>query len=174
MKLRHLPHYTYDAYARWQGDWELVEGVPYAMVSPKFPHQRLMFVLARFLEDLLEECACFVVGELDWVISEDTVVRPDLVVLCEEPQDYIRKRPEVVFEIVSENSKEMDEFVKFKLYEQQAVPYYVLLYPEGKSWKAYRWTSEGFVPMEMLSFSLKDYSFEIDSERLWRQTWKML
>ncbi len=168
MKLRHVPHYTYEDYAKWQGDWELIEGIPYAMASPKFPHQRLMFVLARLLEDMLEECDCFVVGELDWVISEDTVVRPDLVVLCEEPQDYIRKRPEVVFEIVSENSREMDEFVKFKLYEQEAVPYYVLLYPESKSWKAYRWTSEGFVPMERLSFSVKDCPFEIDAERLWR------
>jgi len=168
MKLRHLPHYTYEDYARWQGDWELIEGIPYAMASPKFPHQRLMFVLARLLENLLEECNCFVVGELDWVISEDTVVRPDLVVLCEEPQDYIRKRPEVVFEIVSENSREMDEFVKFKLYEQEAVPYYVLLHPESKSWKAYRWTSEGFVPMERLYFSVKDCLFEIDAERLWR------
>ncbi|QID32565.1 Uma2 family endonuclease [Pampinifervens florentissimum] len=168
MKLRHLPHYTYEDYTKWQGDWELIEGVPYAMASPKFPHQRLMFVLARLLEDMLEECDCFVVGKLDWVISEDTVVRPDLVVLCEEPQDYIRKRPEVVFEIVSENSREMDEFVKFKLYEQQAVPYYVLLYPEGKSWKAYRWSPQGFVPMERLSFSVKGCAFEIDTERLWR------
>ncbi len=170
MKLRHVPHYTYEDYAKWQGDWELIEGIPYAMASPRFKHQLLASTLIWLIRSLFEkqECDCFVVGELDWVISEDTVVRPDLVVLCEEPQDYIRKRPEVVFEIVSENSREMDELVKFKLYEQEAVPYYVLLHPESKSWKAYRWTSEGFVPMERLYFSVKDCLFEIDAERLWR------
>ena len=26
-----LPHYSYQDYRRWEGDWELIEGIPYAM-----------------------------------------------------------------------------------------------------------------------------------------------
>ena len=33
------PHYTYDDYKNWQGDWELIRGVPYAMApSPLKTH----------------------------------------------------------------------------------------------------------------------------------------
>ncbi|MDW8295230.1 MAG: Uma2 family endonuclease, partial [Aquificaceae bacterium] len=106
MKLKYLPHYTYEDYQKWQGDWELLEGIPYAMASPLYTHQRLVFLLFRHLEELFEkeDCPCLCVGELDWVISEDTVVRPDLVVLCEEPVDYIRKPPLLVIEVVSEGT----------------------------------------------------------------------
>ena len=31
---KYLPHYTYDDYYQWDGNWELIYGVPYAM----FPH----------------------------------------------------------------------------------------------------------------------------------------
>lgn len=170
MRLRYLPHYTYEDYLKWQGDWELVEGIPYAMASPEFPHQKAFVNLLRYLADLLEEkeCNCFVVGDLDWIASEDTVLRPDLVVLCEEPQDYIRKTPELVIEIVSDSSKFMDELVKFEKYEELGVPYYVLVYPETKSWKAYENSQKGFKLMERLSFKIKDCQIELDINRVWR------
>ncbi len=31
LKAEYLPHYTYDDYIQWKGDWELIYGVPYAM-----------------------------------------------------------------------------------------------------------------------------------------------
>ena len=34
-----LPRYTVKDYERWDGDWELIEGVPYALASPSFRHQ---------------------------------------------------------------------------------------------------------------------------------------
>lgn len=42
LKPAYLPHYTYDDYARWEGDWELIEGVPFAMSpAPSIRHQSL-------------------------------------------------------------------------------------------------------------------------------------
>jgi hypothetical protein len=33
-----LPHYTYVEYEQWEGQWELIEGIPYAMSPlPSFP-----------------------------------------------------------------------------------------------------------------------------------------
>ena len=34
-----LPHYVYDDYRQWEGRWELIEGIPYAMTpAPGFEH----------------------------------------------------------------------------------------------------------------------------------------
>lgn len=40
-ELKYLPHYTVDDYKLWEGDWELIDGIPYATApSPFGPHQR--------------------------------------------------------------------------------------------------------------------------------------
>ncbi len=28
---RYRPHYTYNDYCQWEGKWELIEGIPYAL-----------------------------------------------------------------------------------------------------------------------------------------------
>ena len=30
IKKEHLPHYTYDDYRKWEGDWEIIHGIPYS------------------------------------------------------------------------------------------------------------------------------------------------
>ena len=40
--LRYLPRYTVKDYLKWEGDWELVEGIPFALASPSFRHQRVV------------------------------------------------------------------------------------------------------------------------------------
>ncbi len=32
LKMEDLPHYTYDEYVQWEGRWELIRGIPVAMV----------------------------------------------------------------------------------------------------------------------------------------------
>ena len=45
---RYVPHYTVSEYARWEGDWELIDGVPIAMSpSPFGPHERVGSELSR-------------------------------------------------------------------------------------------------------------------------------
>ncbi len=40
LKIEYLPKYKYDDYKQWEGKWELIHGIPYAM-SPAlgFEHQ---------------------------------------------------------------------------------------------------------------------------------------
>ncbi len=170
MKLKYLPKYSYEDYARWQGDWELIEGIPYAMALSKFLHQKTLSNLLYVLRRLMEErgCDCFVVAELDWIVDKHTVVRPDLVLLYEEPQDYITSVPPFVIEIVSEYSKRTDEEVKYELYEEKGVKYYLLVYPEEKKVKAYKNEGTGFVELESLEFELKDCKIKLDLEKVWR------
>ncbi len=84
LKKEHLPHYTYDDYCRWEGNWELIEGVPYAMSPlPTSKHQRLAGKLYSQLDGKLQQCKhCEVSLPVDWKIGEATVVQPDLFVAC--------------------------------------------------------------------------------------------
>jgi len=137
---RYRPHYTVEDYLRWQEDWELIEGIPYAMALPKPINQYLLNELGAFLRSvfLREECStCKVYVELDWYVSFDTVIRPDLMVLCGEIPEKVESPPQMVVEIVSPSSRQMDEGLKFELCEMQGVKYFVLVYPDEKMVKVF-------------------------------------
>jgi len=94
--LDYIPHYTYDDYALWEGDWELFEGAPVAMApAPMVSHQAIAYAFARALGNSVDTCDdCLVLGEADYRLSDDTVFRPDVVLICNEPHDaYITKAP---------------------------------------------------------------------------------
>ena len=134
LKEKHLPRYTVEDYERWQGDWELVEGIPYALASPSFKHQRLVLILAMLLELQLESneaCKdCKVVIDTDYVVNEYTVLRPDIAVVCDHKGDKITKPPKVVVEVISPSTKKVDEEIKPLIYAQEGVKYLLLVYPE--------------------------------------------
>ncbi len=130
--------YTVQDYLRWQGDWELIEGIPYAMASPRPINQYLLSRLSWFLINSLMACSeCVVFVELDWYVSFETVIRPDLMVLCGEIPERVENPPQMVVEIVSPSSKQIDEGLKFELCEMQGVKYFVLVYPDEKTVKVF-------------------------------------
>jgi len=140
---RYREFYTYDDYKRWKGDWELIEGAPFAMSpSPSVKHQllvsRLIYLLTRALEE--EGCGrCFPLAEVDWVVREDTVVRPDVSVVCGELplEGHLQRPPRLIFEVVSSTSIQRDEELKFELYKREGVELYGLVYPELRRLKLY-------------------------------------
>ncbi len=138
-----LVRYTYEDYVQWEGDWELIYGQAIAMVpAPMINHQAVIVAILSQFYIQLEECEkCLTIANEDWKISDDTVVRPDVVVVCGKFDKYITKAPEIVVEIVSAASAKKDEKIKFKLYEDEKVPYYILVYPEDKKAKIYKLTN---------------------------------
>ena len=134
-----LEHYTITDYTQWEGDWELIRGRPQAMTpSPGITHHRVSGNLFRQFHEQLEDCPhCFVLYETDWEIAEDTVVRPDIMVLCGEVGERVTCRPELIAEVVSQASARRDERIKPQLYAEEGVPFYFLAYPERKVVKAY-------------------------------------
>ncbi len=172
-EVRYLPHYTYEDYKSWQGDWELIDGIPVALASPKYMHHRILTRLASLLEGELEDCdGCNVVVELDYIVSHDMVLRPDISVVCDEVEDYIVKAPNVVFEVVSESTIERDEGVKKKVYEKEGVGYYVIVYPERKLAKVYRNTERGFIKLkdvqnDEVTFDLGNCTLKLDFSKVW-------
>jgi Uma2 family endonuclease len=129
-KLTHLPHYTYSDYKQWEGRWELINGVPYAMSPlPSLNHQRASSNIDVHLKNLLRKCnRCEAFIPIDWKVSEDTVVQPDNVVLCYKAGgNFITKAPTLIFEILSASTGPKDRHDKFELYEMNKVKYYVMV-----------------------------------------------
>jgi Uma2 family endonuclease len=136
-----IEYYTYDDYTQWEGKWELIRGIPMAMSpSPMINHQAIAGLLITQISNQIEECErCMVLGEEDWKLSDDTVLKPDVVLICDEPHDaYITKAPEIIVEVISKTTAKRDEKTKFEIYEKEKVKYYILVYPDDLKAKVYR------------------------------------
>ncbi len=177
MTARIVPDYTYEDYKQWQGDWELIEGVPYAMApSPVKSHQRLAGALFIALAEALEECEeCEVLFEEDYKINEKTVLRPDVAVVCgDEEERYISIAPKIIIEVVSPSSASLDENYKFSIYAEEKVAYYGLAYPDEKLLKLYRNTPDGFDKMgdfrkERVELEFEDCTITLDLSRVFKR-----
>lgn len=157
----YLPCYTYDDYKLWEGKWELYEGSPVAMSpAPMINHQAIAANILFELKNTIGECErCFVLGEEDYKLSSDTVFRPDVVLICDEPHDaYITKAPEIVVEVVSKSTIKNDENYKFNRYGKEKVKYYVLAYPDELRAKIYKLIDGEYDKQG--DFSKEIYSFE--------------
>jgi len=139
---KYIPRYSVEDYKLWQGDWELIEGIPFAMApSPFGKHQKISARISQQLLNELDKCKqsnIDVYVELDWIIDEKTVVRPDISITCEKVEDYIKSSPKVVFEVVSKSTAIKDEEIKFHLYEKEKVEYYILVYPDIEKVRGFR------------------------------------
>ncbi len=157
----YLPHYSYADYREWEGKWELYDGYPIAMSpSPMINHQAIAYAMARELGNNIEECKrCFVLGEEDWKLSDDTVLKPDIVLICDEPNDsYITKAPEIIVEVISKSTAKRDETYKFETYEKEKVKYYVIVYPDDLKAKVYKLKDVKYDKQG--DFSKESYDFE--------------
>lgn len=173
----YLPHYTYEDYKNFEGKWELYDGYPISM-SPSLMinHQAIAFEMAYELRKSIEDCQkCLVLGEEDWKLSDDTVLRPDVVLICDEPNDaYITKAPEIIIEVISKSTARRDETYKFELYEKEKVKYYIIVYPNDLKAKVYK--LEGMKYDKQGDFSKEKYNFEettckasIDFEKVFKR-----
>ena len=135
---RYVPHCTVADLASWQGDWELLAGVAVAMTpSPFGRHAERLSRMAAALWNAIDASGCkaTVLAEIDWIVAGDTVVRPDLVVVCgPAPRCHVEQAPALVVEILSAATRERDLTVKRNLYEAHGVRWYLIIDPdEGHS-----------------------------------------
>ena len=127
---RFLPHYTYDEYVHWEGRWELIEGIPFAMSpSPRPKHQRITSAISAEFHFALKKCkSCHVYDPLDYKISDETVLQPDILVVC-GPIDgpFLDRAPELIVEVLSPATASKDKLYKLNVYQDQGVPYYLVV-----------------------------------------------
>ncbi len=171
----YMDHYTVEDYQQWKGDWELIYGSPYAMSpSPMFTHQNINIKIVRQLSEHLDGCPnCQPAFEIDWEISSDTIVRPDSLVICYEPDEKITKKPELIFEIASDSTIKRDETLKFELYQHEGVKYYVIVYPKKNIAKLYKIKEGRYIKVndfsdELYTFELDGCRIDFDFSKIWR------
>ena len=178
MTLAYQEYYTVNDYAQWEGDWELIEGMPYAMSpSPTVTHQSVATKFTSAVNNTIndskpENCdKCIVLMETDWQVSQDTVVRPDVMLVCNEVTEKVLVTPSLIMEVVSPSSIKRDEVMKFDLYQREGVIFYILAYPEDRLVKIYYNQQGRFIKQPSVkSFDLGNCIFTIDFNTIWRDS----
>ncbi|CAA6804427.1 MAG: Unknown protein [uncultured Sulfurovum sp.] len=168
--------YTLDDYRHWEDNWELIYGSPYAMApSPLVTHQNINGKIFLELNKSFENCPkCQALFEIDWEISSDTVVKPDMLVICYEADEKITKKPEIIFEIASKSTVKRDETLKYELYQQEGVEFYIIVYPEKQVAKVYQLKEGRYLKVqdfsdELYAFNLEKCKIDFDFSKIWRK-----
>ena len=175
---KYKPHYTHEDYSLWKGDWELWEGCAVAMSpSPFGIHQRILFSLAAELRFALRsvQCDATALGELDWIVSNDTVVRPDVMVVCgDPPKQHLHEVPAFIAEVLSDSTRQNDLTFKRELYHLQGVQVYLIIDPEAETCELDRKQVDGRYETErpLGSFAMRlceDCTITIDLAAVFRR-----
>ncbi len=152
--------YSYNDYKLWEGNWELINGYPYAMSpSPKRGHQGFSGKFSRQLGNILEQekliCACEVYYELDWIVNDNTVVRPDCMVVCGDfKEDFLTFPPQLILEISSHTTRLRDRNTKYNLYEMYGVKYYIIADCDKKTLEIFELTDNKYKQTDTEQFNL--------------------
>jgi Uma2 family endonuclease len=99
----------------------------------------------------LHDCAeCEVLLDTDWLVGSKTVFRPEIAVVCgDNIRQYTTVTPEIIFEIVSPSTVGRDEGLKFRMYKEAGVSYYVLVYPDSLAAKVHKLEGGAFVEVAL-------------------------
>ena len=136
--------YTYADYAKLNTEdrYELIDGMPYMMSpSPTWIHQAISSSLHREIANFLKGKTCRIFAapfdvRLNAGDGHDTVVQPDLVVICDRSKlsdTGYGGAPDLVIEILSQSSAGRDKVLKFNQYLKAGVREYWIVDPDSKT-----------------------------------------
>jgi Uma2 family endonuclease len=138
--------FTYADYKAWELDegerFELIDGIAYGMAAPNDFHQAILTELVRQLGNYLHGKPCKVrPAPYDVRLfyaedeSDDTVVQPDISVICDEKKrgpEGGRGAPDLVVEILFPSNIAEEMVRKFNLYMKAGVREYWIVAPKSK------------------------------------------
>jgi len=145
-------HFTYADYKEWElaeGErYEVIYGEAYAMAAPNTEHQEISGALFNQIYNYLSGKPCKVYhAPFDVRLfyeedeSDDTVVQPDITVICDEKKrgyEGCRGAPDLVIEILSPSNTAIEMERKLSLYQDAGVREYWIVNPENKRVTVYR------------------------------------
>jgi Uma2 family endonuclease len=137
-----LPHYTYEDYKLWKGRWEIIRGFAISMMpTPNPRNQEIAGALHEVFRKAIRQnnCKkCKVYQPIDYLINEDTIVNPDLLIVCKPIEgQYLDFPPELVVEILSPSTALKDRNTKYDLYQNEGIKYYIIVEPLDSSFEIY-------------------------------------
>ncbi|MDR2159647.1 MAG: Uma2 family endonuclease [Treponema sp.] len=139
--------FTYADYKAWEPDagerFELINGTAYAVAGSNDFHQAVSGEIFRQIANYLRGKPCKVrPAPYDVRLfyaedeSDDTVVQPDISVICDEKKrgpEGCRDAPDLVVEILSPSNTGEEYVRKFNLYMKAGVREYWIVAPESKT-----------------------------------------
>jgi len=145
------PYYTYADYKEWELDegerFELLNGEAYAMAAPSTRHQAILGELFSQIHAHLRGKPCKVFpAPFDVRLfykaddSDDTVVQPDISVICDKNKlapEGCRGAPDFIIEILSPSNTAIEMQLKMELYRQAGVKEYWIVDPENNTLTVY-------------------------------------
>jgi Uma2 family endonuclease len=143
-QLQEKPYYTYADFLEWDEDVraEIIDGTLYMMAPPSRFHQSISMELSTQLHNYLKGKPCQVYAAPFGVRlfpradqSDDTVVEPDIVVVCDPSKLDDRGcngAPDLIIEISSPSTARYDKIVKFHKYLAAGVREYWIVDPEER------------------------------------------
>lgn len=134
---------TYADYLELPNDgkrYQLLDGELDVTPAPSTLHQRVVTNLLVFLELYVrrDRLGTVLVAPCDVLLSDITVVQPDLLFVARERREivrpeHVRGAPDLVVEVVSPRTARTDREVKRQLYARYGVPHYWLIDPEQRA-----------------------------------------
>jgi Uma2 family endonuclease len=134
--------YTYSDYMTWDGEerLELIDGVPYLMSAPNRQHQGMLSNLHGQFWTFLKGKKCKVYFapfdvRLNADTLDDTVVQPDLLIVCDDSKldkAGCKGVPDMVVELLSPSTSRYDRTTKFDTYLKAGIREYWIIDPETK------------------------------------------
>ena len=125
---------------------ELIDGEIYQMGAPRTAHQLIVAELTTQFGTFLTGKPCMAIpgpfavrpleGKDDDLFHSDTMVEPDLSVVCDPEQldEYgCKGAPRLIAEVLSPTTRGHDRVRKFNLYERAGVPEYWIIDPDTKT-----------------------------------------
>ncbi|MCI8415153.1 MAG: Uma2 family endonuclease [Ruminiclostridium sp.] len=151
-------HFTYADALTWDEDdrIELIYGEPVMMAPPSTAHQDIVVDLTAQFRTYLRDKTCRVYSapfgvrlfqqEGEHPEDVDTLVEPDLSIVCDEnklDEAGYRGAPALIVEVLSPSNQRHDRFVKFRLYQRAGVKEYWIVDPEAKHVQVYTLEEDG-------------------------------
>ena len=174
-----LPYYTYADYCNWEGRWELIEGIPFAMSPAPTPrHQWLIVNIASELRSALKKSKCKncrVYDFIDVFIHDDTILQPDCSIVCKPiTKKFLDFPAALVVEILSPSTALKDRQTKFSIYENFGIQYYMIVDAEKESVEIYSLQNSKYILQQNSPDSPFTFSFEGDCkiELLIKNIWE--
>ena len=155
--------FTYEDYRNTSDDqrYEVLDGELVILPTPNIAHQKVLFRMARLLEDFVleRELGEVFIAATDVVLSDTNVVQPDIIFVSTERKsivdaDNIKGSPDLVVEIISPNNPKRDLVRKRGIYARHGVGEYWIADPEALSIRVM--TLEGSAYREAEEFGMGD------------------
>ncbi|QPK65368.1 Uma2 family endonuclease [Methylomonas sp. LL1] len=153
LALKDRQHHTYGDYLGWKDDlrYELINGNAYLMpTAHDLPHQDVAGeIYCQTAHALSGQPYRVFIGPLDVRLPKknetdnqiDTVVQPDVLVVCDSnklDKRGVRGAPDWIVEVLSPSTAGHDQIKKRNLYERHGVREYWLVHPVDRMLTVYR------------------------------------